>query len=287
MRNAPDDKYDRDELRRMKAEPWMVELLSLNPDYCSWGPHEDYMWTRGDKESGEGWNGEQFFATWRDFGWKLDDLNECVNFYFSIERDSEECKACGGSGHNPATREIADTFYDHGDYSIDFVAWKIRGNAEAARRPGGATGRRWCDAITEDELQALRDAGRIRGGITLAEVNAANAPGARGGFAHTAGVVNHDGINRSILIETRAKRLGVDGECTACDGHGHVYTSPSARVALTLWWLHPRKGASRGIEIKSIARADLPAVAAFLRDAADRNAARFSKIVALAPRRDG
>jgi len=279
----PDDEYDRDEMARLHAEPWMVEMLTLNPEYCSWGPHEDCMWTRGDKAEGEGWRGEKFFDTWQDFGWKLDDLNECVNFYFSIERDSEKCEACGQSGYNQGTREIADTFYDHGDYSIDFVSWKMRGNPENARKPGGATGRRWCDAITADELQSLRDKGRIRGNITLAEVNAANGAGGReptrrGDF----GVVGHDAINRGILIETRAKRLGVWGHCGKCEGHGYVYTAPAARLALTLWWLHPRKGASRGLEIKSIARADLPAVAAFLRSAADRNAARFAKVAALA-----
>ena len=50
MRHAPtDDKWDREALERLNAEPWMVELLDLNPGYCSWGPHEDYMMRHGDE----------------------------------------------------------------------------------------------------------------------------------------------------------------------------------------------------------------------------------------------
>ncbi len=62
------------------------------------------------------------------------------------------------------------------------------------------------------------------------------------------------------------------------EGSGYVHTAPAAHVSLTLWWLHPRKGCSRGIEITNIEQGDLPAVFAFLRQAAERNAERFSKI---------
>ena len=74
----PDDEYDRKTLKSMAAEPWMIAHLKLNPDYCSWGPGEDYMSTKGD-----GWGTSQELASWSAFGpWKLDELNECVHFYF-------------------------------------------------------------------------------------------------------------------------------------------------------------------------------------------------------------
>ena len=58
-------------------------------------------------------------------------------------------------------------------------------------------------------------------------------------------VRSHDAINRSICIESRAKREGVYGYCENCDGDGSVYVEDEARVRLQLWVLHPRKGSSK------------------------------------------
>lgn len=264
MRQFPnmEDKWDAEDVSRINAEPWMLELLKLNPEYTSWGPHEDYM-----TKEGHGWDSRQIRATWSDFGpWQLDDLNECVNFYFEVDRATIPCAACGQTGYNPATKKIADAFYAH-----------------------EGPGPRWVHSITQDEVQTLVDAGRLTDFThtfvagegwqpkdppvcpTASEVNAWSA--GRG--------LGHDAINRGILIETRAKRLGVYGSCPECDGHGSVFTEPAAHVSLTLWWLHPRKGCSRGVEVSSIERSDLPAVFAFLREAAARNAARFARVVAL------
>jgi hypothetical protein len=272
MRSVPDDDDDRKDMDRLKPEPWMLEALGLNPAYCSWGPHEDYMITR---EGDDGWNASKVFPSWAAFGpWDLNDLNECVNFYFHIERDSKDCEACGHTGYNPATREIADTFYDHGDYSIDFVNMRVRGDAAAARRPDGATGRRWSDKITDDEFAALKAAGRCREYSSAQEANEAER-GDRRGFGH-------DAINRCILVQTRAERLGVYGLCEACAGEGYAYTAPAGRLALTVWWLHPRKGCSRGIEVSSLTRDDFRAAIAWLAEAARRNAERFAAVSRLA-----
>ena len=274
------DPKDEDNIRDAedaKAEPWMLRCLAMNPEYPFWGPHEDYMAKRGD-----GWEAPVTTASWKALELKLDDYNEVANFYFAVYRDSEDCASCDHTGYNAATREIADTFYDLGDFSLDFTNWTTSGSAENARREGGATGRRWSDKVTQDEVDALVAAGRLRQldpgtrewksvPRTAAEVNAANA---RGGM----GDLRHDGINRHILIEARAKRLGVHGLCDACEGRGYRYTADWARLAITLWVLHPRKGASRGWEIENVERGDLPDVLAFLREAAARNAERFSKV---------
>jgi hypothetical protein len=254
MRTPPEDKYDAEDLKQLKAEGWMVELLSLNPSYPHWGPREDYMVVRG-----QSWNSSQHFASWAEFGpWKLDELNECVNFYFELGRNSKPCATCDKSGLNPATKQIADDFYDFAE-----------------------RGKRWVDQITQDEVDALIAQDRLRKLVdgkwqsvprTATEVNAANRRGSSNWD------LDHDAINRWILIETRAKRLGVYGECSECEGKGHIYTEPKAHVNLVLWWLHPRKGCSRGIEVR-ITKADLPAVFAFLAEAAQRNAERFSKIL--------
>lgn len=259
--------HDDDEAKRLGAHPWQLALLKANPSYVSWGPHEDYMLTKG-----EGWNSPQIHATWADFGpWNLDDLNECVNFYFHIERDAKDCPDCGGSGYHPKGRKIVGTFYRHMCAEV--------GEPESAA---------WHDKITQDEVQALVDGNRLYGFThefvagdgwkpkvpavvpTAAEVNAAQ---------HGRGM-GHDAINRHILTAQRMKReLGLeDHRCPRCEGHGSVFTAPEPRLCLTLWWLHPRKGCSRGIEVSSITRDDLPAVQAFLKTAAARNAERFSSL---------
>lgn len=237
--------FDKEEAARLNAEPWQLELLDLNPGYISWGPHEDYMWVKG-----EGWNSPQIHATWKEFGpWKLDDLNECVNFYFSVDRASKKCDTCGGDGYHPDAHPISESFYSYS--SPDGIGWN--------------------DKITQDEFDALKKAGRGADWKTVEECNAANRLGARGGFGH-------DAINRWVLIEARLKRLGLPKTCPACDGHGEVFTAPKAHASLTLWWLHPRKGCSRGIEVTELKKSDLPKVFKYLRKAADRNAERFSRL---------
>lgn len=252
MRSYPEDsEWDRRDLARLNAAPWMIECLRLNPDYPHWGPHEDYMCTKGD-----GWNSAVKHEMWSAFGpWNLDDMNECVHFYFEVNRGSHNCTFCDGQAINPATMKIANDFYDFGE-----------------------TGRRWCDAITQDELDALIRDGRIRGNPSLEFVNQVNGRHRTARAPFDLGVVDHDAINRWILIKARAKRLGVYGPCEHCD-KGTIWDADVAHVSLVLWWLHPRKGASRGIEIERIEQSELPAVYAFLSAAAKRNADRFAKIV--------
>lgn len=240
---------DEDEAKRLNAQPWQLALLEANPAYCSWGPHEDYMLGKG-----RGWDSRIIVPTWAEFGpWKLDDLNECVNFYFEVERDSKECPACGGNGYHPNAQRVVNTFYDH-------------------QCGPGEVG--WRDKITEDEAAVLVKERRAPEGSTAESINAQNRPGARG--------MDHDAINQHILIKARLARLGLPVTCPECEGHGAVFTAPAARVALVLWWLHPRKGCSRGIKIDTVEQADLPAIAAFLRAAAERNSARFSGVASIA-----
>ena len=106
------------------------------------------------------------------------------------------------------------------------------------------------------------------------KVNGANSDGspAFGGY-------NHDAINRHMLIKQRCKRLGYPVTCPECDGHGYVFAARDAHVSLTLWLLHPRKGASRGVEVGRIGERDLPAVFEYLANAAKRNASRFAHVV--------
>lgn len=245
MRTVPDDKCDFEELERLNAADWQVVQLKRNPDYVFWGIGEDYM---GMPDENKGWSGSLIYPTWNKEENSVDELNVIANFYFELTRDSIECIHCDGSGHNPATKVISDTFYDHeGDGS-----------------------KRWVDKITDDEVDALWEHKRLhqfKEKPTAREVNAREKTGSV-----------HDGINRWILIETRAKRLCIWGDCEHCVGLGYIFTAPNARLVLNLWKLHPRKGAARGIRIDNILETDLPEVLEMLREAAKQNAERFSKL---------
>lgn len=150
-----------------------------------------------------------------DFEWPL---NMNWKGYINPYR-AQECKACEGSGLNPETKRISDDFYDF-----------------------ARTGRRWCDAITQDEVDALIAKERLwdfwrrvgangwedidpRPVVTAEMVNAS----ARGGH-HV-----HDGINRWVLIETRARRLGVYGHCHYCEGEGAIWQGPEVKALHEAW----------------------------------------------------
>ena len=286
MRHKPNmtDEYDREEVEHLGNPPkWMLDALNLNPNYVSWGPGEDYMW-RDD----ESWGSQKIFGSWKEFGpWLLDDMNELVNFYFEIERDSCECVRCGGNGYHPDAQWVTESFYKHSSpftqqttqeaiimekmigMGCSFKAGAVgRGNLpddETLNRYGPefrafckkmASGSgEWQNDLTPDEEKALKKAGR-----------------------NNIGPLGHDAINRSILIEARLKRFGIPQTCPDCGGHGYIFTEEQAHLNLVLWWLHPRKGCSRGIRVERIKQAELPTVYGFLREAAERNAERFSKI---------
>lgn len=295
----PADKYDQEAAERLGAPQWMLDLLSLNPSYVFWGPYEDYMMKKG-----KGWDSRIVLDTWDELrkDWSLDELNECVNFYFKVHREREECP-CGGEGYNPETAEISRTFYDHDG----FVMFDHRGLGEVSedrilaslppgkwtyhygRDPDGNPAERppwkilgkcdsWQDDLTQDEVDALLKAGRLREMThewdrerSMWVVKEHPLRPTPEDMRH----YMHDAINRGILIRTRAERLGVWGLCEECQGHGFRYTEPECHLSLVLWWLHPRKGCSRGIHVKDVPQEKLPEVFEFLAEAAERNAGRF------------
>ena len=301
MRTVPEDRWGEEEIESLNAEPWQIELLNLNPEYSCWGPYEDYMITKGD-----GWNSAKFFDSWKDFGpWNVDELNEIVHFYFQIDRDSEKCSNCVSTGYHPDALWISESFYKSSspfcfstaqemvNYRSD-VEKKLGNDGYPPRELFKKYGKEfeefcdemvshdsWDDRITQDELNALIKENRIREKDgenlpTLKEVNRANKTTAKMVWD-----LNHDAINKSILVSRRCERLGVPRTCPDCSGRGYVYTAPSAHINLVLWYLHPRKGCSRGIEVKNIQQNDLPAVYKLLNTAAERNAERFKAITSL------
>ena len=293
----PTDEDDIKEAVRLTVEPWMLDLLSMNPSYTLWGPYEDYM------AAGGQWNSPVVHDRWSEYEVTLDELNELVNFYFEVERESIDCETCAGTGTHPHARWVSESFYHHSSPFTTPTVQEQQAAAIMSRFGGGERPRvatngyppadvlgaygpaftefcermkqrgDWNDDITQEEVQALIDAGRIRDpSATVEQVNATQHQVA-GGLLRT-----HDAINRWVLVEARCKRFGIPYRCPDCEGHGSQFTAPSAHVGLVLWVLHPRKGCSRGWHIKRVEQSDLPAVFAHLRAAAERNAQRFARI---------
>ena len=292
----PNDTYDAEEIRRLGAEPWQIDLLKLNPAYNGWCPGDEYM-----NKEGEGWESPQAIEGWKNFKWGLDDLNEVVNFYFDVDRNADDCSTCDTTCYHPDAQWISESFYSHSSPFEDptgsgLQALAIMAGFGAKASPSctaiasfpdettlakyGEPFRtfceemrehgHWSDRITEDEAAMLVAEGRSHNAKTAEEFNKAERSGK--------GLDTHDGINRGILIKQRCERLGVPLYCPDCEGHGYIYNESEAHVDLMLWFLHPRKGASRGVKVQNITLEDLREVFAYLREAAERNAQRFSKI---------
>lgn len=233
--------FEESELARYNAEPWMIDCLDLNPEYTCWGPGDDYMSApkHADRYRLKGWGDAPM----------LTDNVIIPHFYFELRRDNRDCEHCHGTGQNPETYELDRTFYDF-----------------------EGTGKRWCDKITQDEVDALIENKRLsdltRGGHhpTAEEVNAWER-GRKG--------IGHDAINRWILIETRAKRLGVYGDCEHCD-RGTVYLEDIGHLSLCLWYLDTDTGISNGWHLERIEKNELPEVMSFLKECSDRNASFFA-----------
>jgi hypothetical protein len=147
-----------------------------------------------------------------DFDWPLKIV---WKGYCSPYRQTD-CKACGGSGYNPETRKLSDDWYDH-----------------------NGTGGRWCDKLTQDEVDALVEAGRLRSHVdgkwtkiprTAEEVNKANRR-----EAPWNGDLHHDGSNSYLCVKTRGERLGVWGLCPICEGGGGFYCDPKYEKLADAW----------------------------------------------------
>jgi hypothetical protein len=281
MRKYPihDDNYDMERLAELNAETWQVDLLKINSDYPHWGNFEDNM--SNNKEIG--WDKPIEHNNWKEFieSFSLpNDYNECPNFYFEISRKNHTCPHCDGTNLNKATKQLSDDWYD-----LDH------------------TGRKWSVDINDSEVEALVKAGRlfdffderyrfddeIGSWVVLERAekyedskwvpcDKPKLPTAQevNRWAKGRGM-GHDCINQWICVETRAKDLGVYGNCEHCDG-GYIYDESQATVSLQLWILHPRKGASRGVYIHKIEHDDLPDIYNYLNAAKQRNDDKFARI---------
>lgn len=251
------DEFDQKCLAKLNPDPWMLDMLKLNPSYPFWGPGDDYM---GGKD--QGWASPMRIATWAEHDMTLNDYNEVVHFYFQIQRDSHKCTC--QNGYTDEAIELRDSqfYYEPEPYTSD------RGRS-----------------LTDDALVTLFKHNRLgpnRGKEDqpapvppITELRALAADKSLP-FSFV------DSISDHILMTQECERRGIAMVCPRCKGDGSIYDETPAYLALVYWLLHPRKGASRGVEVKHVEKTDLPQVYDFLAEAARRNAERFSKVVPLA-----
>lgn len=160
---------------------------------------------------------------------------------------SETCAACSGTGYNPATRVLADAYYDSEgnphrwayDYGTapdgskaDRPPWRIKGDC-----------RRWCNDLTQDEVDMLAASSRL---MDLTHTFKAGEgwkprdPMPRPTPVEVARWNEHtsfglDGSARYLLVKHRAQRLGIFGECDACKGEGEIWRDEAQKAAHEAW----------------------------------------------------
>ncbi len=157
-----------------------------------------------------------------DFDWPIGETWEGYLLPASLEE--RECPDCGGDGYTAEARAVAETFYPH----------MIGGGDDHACRLA------WHDKLGQSEVDHLVSEGRLRTWVRddsergghwaslprlAAEVNAEQ----RGGLG------SHDAINRGILIGFRCERLGIQVECSTCEGHGTLEAYPGQRAEAEEW----------------------------------------------------
>lgn len=143
---------------------------------------------------------------------------------------SQDCTACGKSGYNPETKKIYDSWYDFENR---------RGRYDC-----------WCYNLTQEDVQALLDAGRLWDFTRVPRPGQEDLPRwengwlkESNGYIPTAEEVNawarqgtgHDGINHWVCAKAKAERLGVYGLCKYCQGKGYIFATPEIEKLHEEW----------------------------------------------------
>jgi len=176
-------------------------------------------------------------ASWDAFRGELANTPFTVfSFRFKLTRPETQCPDCDGSGHTKEMAELDRGFYPHG----------------GGRWAGWGKGR-----LTEDEVEALASHNRLWGtkGITVTPDNVHRFLGPGG----------HDAINRHILVEARAKRMGF---FRLCDSLFIVPKLKTGRdgIEMLLWTIDPCEGRDRFEVITQISPAEIPDIQNHLRE---------------------
>jgi hypothetical protein len=149
-----------------------------------------------------------------DFDWPTEKVWE--GYVRPASLSETDCPDCGGTGYSPTALWLSATFYGY------------------AHREGDTA--RWCDKISQAEVDILQAAGRLRvwrdgawhnDKRTAEDVNEMQR--------NHRGLEGHDAINRGILIDYRCAALGFSDRCSICEGHGSTEAYPGQRAESEAW----------------------------------------------------
>lgn len=165
-----------------------------------------------------------------DFEWPLNKTWEgFLNPHYEYNK---QCPFCEGSGYNPETHKIYNEWYWGTEENWVMITANRRYNNSA-----------WSHHITQDEVQALVNSNRLMD-FTHTWTGKDGWVKKDPPYTPTADEVNewsiqnpmgHDSLNAHICVETRAKRLGVWGQCEACKGHGSIWSDKKHEDAAEKW----------------------------------------------------
>ena len=62
------------------------------------------------------------------------------------------------------------------------------------------------------------------------------------------------------------------------DWYWYIYTEDKTHLALQMWFLHPRKGCSRGVILENIEKEDFNIVIKYLKEAQKRFNDKFNRL---------
>lgn len=226
------DDSDTKEFKKLPA--YMQRCLNLNKgNYNFWGNGQDYMSSRKGQ-----WDSDVELDSIKDM-WELDDLNECVNFYFRAEKKVKTCWSCSGSGMSARS---------------ETERWNISYRKEN---------------LTEEDVAGLYDDGWLK--TKPKDLHDFLTNDEYKNF-------NIDALRIHTILKRRAEREGYECLCPHCQGNGNINIDKEYSLALQLWILHPRKSSSLGVVIHNITEQDLPKVFKLLNCARERFNNKFDKI---------
>lgn len=152
-----------------------------------------------------------------DFDWPIGKIWD--GFLMPKHLIPKQCDDCDQTGYNPETKDIRDDYYDF-----------------------AGTGRRWVNDITQDEVDALVDAGRLcdfthkwEKGVGWQKDPEKPHPTADAVNEWSRNGIGHDSINACILVKRRATRMGVFGLCPTCGGEGYLFANEQHKNDYEEW----------------------------------------------------
>lgn len=180
-----------------------------------------------------------------DFDWPMKKV--WGGFLRPDENEPVKCIPCDGTGQNPETKRLSEDWYDSAGFQTRWwYDYETGIDGEPAKGPPwkifGQT-RAWQYDLTQEEVDHLIAKGRLSDLVSTWDPVAREWKRDPSKPWPTAAQVNrqmqfgfgHDSINHWTMVEFRAKRLGIWGNCSCCDGEGYTYRDDAHRAAYDGW----------------------------------------------------